>query len=198
MPSVPEALTRKLGPLPTYAWGAVVGGAVLGVKLLRGGGGGASSAAVQSVGGDGADLPTPSSGGGFDFSGGETPVAGGDPIGGLLPGIIDSLADFSGFAALQQQLSSVVSALDSKRATLAGLLTTKESISRQLGDLLAKRRDGKISAAEYDKQKAALNAKLTTTNTSITKTNAEISTLASQQTSLQKQIAAIFAAPAAA
>lgn len=33
-------LTRKLGPLPAWGWGVAVGGAYLGVKMLRGGGGG--------------------------------------------------------------------------------------------------------------------------------------------------------------
>lgn len=32
------ALTRKIGPLPAWGWGVAIGGALLGVKLLRGGG----------------------------------------------------------------------------------------------------------------------------------------------------------------
>lgn len=39
MPDVSEALTRKIGPLPAWGWGVAVGGAALGVKMVRGGGG---------------------------------------------------------------------------------------------------------------------------------------------------------------
>lgn len=34
------AFTRKLGPLPVWAWAVVIGGAGLGWRLMRGGGGG--------------------------------------------------------------------------------------------------------------------------------------------------------------
>lgn len=40
MPDVGGALTRKIGPLPAWGWGVAVGGAALGVKMLRGGSGG--------------------------------------------------------------------------------------------------------------------------------------------------------------
>lgn len=181
MPDIGEALTRKLGPLPTWAWGGVVGGAVLGVRLLTGGRGGASGGAVASVGGDGADLPTPGSSGGFDF--GDTPSAGGDPIGGVLPGVVDSIADFSGFAALQQQLSA-------SQQSLSSLQTARANEWRIIADIKQNYSAGKISAATRDRQLADHNAKVATLNGQITTTTSTID-------SLRAQIAAIFAAPAA-
>ena len=38
MIDVGEALTRKIGPLPVVAWGAIVGGGILVARALRGGG----------------------------------------------------------------------------------------------------------------------------------------------------------------
>lgn len=46
-PGVGGALTRKLGPLPVWAWAVVIGGAGLGWRLMRGGG--ASQTTVQQI-----------------------------------------------------------------------------------------------------------------------------------------------------
>ena len=35
-----ESVTRKIGPLPAWGWGVAIGGAWLGIRMLRGGGGG--------------------------------------------------------------------------------------------------------------------------------------------------------------
>lgn len=51
--NVGAALTRKIGPLPAWGWGVAVGGALLGVKMLRGGslggGGGTDKQVVVTV-----------------------------------------------------------------------------------------------------------------------------------------------------
>lgn len=54
MVDIKEAATRKLGPLPVWAWGAVVGGGLLIYRVATGGGAsdGASSPFVQPVGGN--------------------------------------------------------------------------------------------------------------------------------------------------
>lgn len=52
MVDIAEAATRKIGPLPAWAWGAVVGGGLLVYRLATGGGsGGASSSFVQPIAG---------------------------------------------------------------------------------------------------------------------------------------------------
>jgi hypothetical protein len=75
MLDIGEALTRKLGPLPVWAWGAVVGGGLLVAKTLTGGGGGGgasvSPVALNAATGDLPDLGASGSGsgGGVDTSG---------------------------------------------------------------------------------------------------------------------------------
>lgn len=45
-----NAITRKLGPLPVWAWAGIIGGTFLAVRLLRGGGGTAKQdATVQMI-----------------------------------------------------------------------------------------------------------------------------------------------------
>jgi hypothetical protein len=79
MPDIGETLQRKIGPLPVWAWGGVVGGGLLIAKTLTGGGGGASSPFVQPLAGgaqgaiDFAD-DVGSSGGGGGGGGGSTPA----------------------------------------------------------------------------------------------------------------------------
>ncbi len=48
---VGEALTRKLGPLPAWGWGIGIGGAILAVRVLRGGsiGGGGGGGEPQRI-----------------------------------------------------------------------------------------------------------------------------------------------------
>ena len=62
-----EQLTRKIGPLPVWAWGGVVGGGVLIAKAVTGGGG-ASSPFVTPIAQDGSGMnfgdPLASGGGG--------------------------------------------------------------------------------------------------------------------------------------
>lgn len=56
MPDFKEALTRKIGPLPVWAWGGVVGGGLLVAKALTGGGSGAS-VSPQSLNAATGELP---------------------------------------------------------------------------------------------------------------------------------------------
>lgn len=75
------ALTRKIGPLPVWAWGGVVGGSLLAYRALTGsGGGGAVSSAVTPVGGGLAD---PSEGSGGGGASAETPT----PWYAVIPGV---------------------------------------------------------------------------------------------------------------
>ena len=39
---IPASLSHKLGPLPVWAWGVVIGGAFLAVTMLKGGSSGTS------------------------------------------------------------------------------------------------------------------------------------------------------------
>lgn len=69
MIDVGAALTRKIGPLPAVAWGAIIGGGVLVAKFLRGGSDGSGGAPVVIGGDPGIDL----GGGGGGSSGGNGP-----------------------------------------------------------------------------------------------------------------------------
>lgn len=64
MIDVGGALTRKIGPLPVVAWGAIVGGGILVARALRGGGSSSSTpmiiGAETGTGGAGGDA------GGYD------------------------------------------------------------------------------------------------------------------------------------
>jgi hypothetical protein len=59
MIDVGEALTRKIGPLPVVAWGAIVGGGILVARALRGGSSSSSTpmiiGAETGTGGAGGD-----------------------------------------------------------------------------------------------------------------------------------------------
>lgn len=179
-----EALTRKLGPLPAWAWGGVVGIAALGYRALRGPGAtgaNSSSGAVHTIGGDGAgfdygDLPDIGSGGG---SGG-TPTL--PPIGGdQLPGVIGNIT--AGFT-LQQQLNDALS-------KLSQLIGQRSTIQNQINANLDAYRAHKITKAAYTKKNAQLRTQLATVNTQIGSQNGLIA-------DLKARLAAIFAAPAAA
>lgn len=176
-----DALTRKLGPLPTWAWAGVVGVGALAYKALRGPAPqNGSSGKVQTIGGDGAldygDLPDLSPGGSGAY---QTPTStvGGD----TLPGVFGQIG--SAFT-LQQQLNDAL-------AKLASLLGQRSSIQTQQNALLDSYRAGKISKATYTAQRTKLNSQLTTVNTQITSQNGLIA-------DLRARLAAIFAAPAAA
>lgn len=60
---IAAAATRKIGPLPAFAWGGIVGGGLLAYKLLRGDSG-ASSQFGQVVGGGNIDFEDGAGGGG--------------------------------------------------------------------------------------------------------------------------------------
>lgn len=62
-----DQLTRKVGPLPLWAYGAIGGGAALAFKVIRGGGGKATAAAIPYTG-----TLAGSDGGGGGSSGGST------------------------------------------------------------------------------------------------------------------------------
>lgn len=90
MINIGEAATRKIGPLPAFAWGGIVGGGILAFKMLRGdGNSGASSPFVQPVGGPGMDFDDHDSGGGSGGSGG-TPTP--PPIGSGTTGVVNTQA----------------------------------------------------------------------------------------------------------
>lgn len=65
MPEITEALTRKIGPLPVWAWGGVVGGGILVARALTGGSGG-SGASVSPVALDSAASDVGGAGGASD------------------------------------------------------------------------------------------------------------------------------------
>lgn len=82
MINVAEAATRKIGPLPAFAWGGIVGGGVLAWRMLHGGGGGgASSAFVQPVGGPGMDFEGGGGGGAAEGPATTLPPVGGSATG---------------------------------------------------------------------------------------------------------------------
>lgn len=180
-----EALTRKLGPLPAWAWGGVVGVAALGYRALRGPGAtgpSSSSGSVPTIGGDGAfdygDLPDAGGGGGGGTDG--TPQI--PPIGGdQLPGVIGQIS--AGFT-LQQQLNDAL-------AKLSSLLGQRSTIQNQMNSNLDAYRAHKITKAAYTKKNAQLKSQLATVNTQIGSQNGVIA-------DLKARLAAIFAAPAAA
>lgn len=176
MPDIGAALTRKLGPLPAWAWGAVVGGAVLGTRMLRGGSPGASSGLVRSVGGDGAS---------YDFDGSPT---GQGPGGGSatpttpidIPGVYGA---FGAAFALQQQVSEALRDLSTAQRDRNYANDQIEVARRRYfdGAISATERDSLISRYESDRD--AAGGRITAANTRID--------------SLQQQLTAIFAAPAA-
>lgn len=86
MIDVREAATRKIGPLPAWAWGAVIGGGFLIYRFATGGGGGASSSNVDTIaGGTPFDYDAAAGGGGGAGGGG---VLSSD--GSVAPGIVDA------------------------------------------------------------------------------------------------------------
>lgn len=46
---MPEAVTRKLGPLPVWVWALMIGGTFVAVRFLRGGGSQGQDASVQMI-----------------------------------------------------------------------------------------------------------------------------------------------------
>lgn len=76
MVDVKEAFTRKLGPLPVWAWGGVIGGGLLVYRMANGGGSGsASSPFVQPVsGGTPLDYDNLAGGGGSGSGSGAAPT----------------------------------------------------------------------------------------------------------------------------
>jgi len=77
MPDIAATLTRKVGPLPLWAWGAIIGGGIVAAKVLSGGGGGGSQQVLGT-----SNVPLPD---GFDGTGGI----------GSGPGIVGDLPDVS-------------------------------------------------------------------------------------------------------
>lgn len=183
MIDIGEALTRKLGPLPTWGWAGVLGVGLIGYRAVAGrssASSGASSGSVQSIGGDGAsygygDLGSDAGGGSADGS--ATATIGG----GTLPGVVGA---FSSAFALQQQLNDALT-------RLSGALSAQSAAKATLADLKIKYRDGKIDKATYAKWTKIWTDRLTAANTDVTTTQSLIA-------NLKAQLAAIFAAPAAA
>jgi hypothetical protein len=77
MPDVAATLTRKIGPLPLWAWGAIIGGGIVAAKVLSGGG--SSSGSSQVLGTSNVPLPD-----GFDGTGG---IGSGPGIAGDIPDV---------------------------------------------------------------------------------------------------------------
>jgi hypothetical protein len=74
MPDIRAALTRKIGPLPAWAWGGVVGGGLLAMRALTGGGSGESSPFVQPIaGGEPFDFDAGAGAGGASGGSGSIP-----------------------------------------------------------------------------------------------------------------------------
>ncbi len=89
MPDFGAALTRKVGPLPVYAWGAIIGGGVVVAKMVTGSGGGSGSSGTVLGSGGGQSTVVPAGGGGASDPGANvTPTA---PI--PTPGTIGSGLD---------------------------------------------------------------------------------------------------------
>lgn len=110
---VKEAATRKIGPLPVWAWAGVVGGAVLLTRVLRGGG----------------------SGGGSTVESGTPQIVGGGASGGGGVG-----TDYPGStAALEASLDQVTSELEALQSSdsantslIAELQTLQETLKTQI------------------------------------------------------------------
>ncbi len=181
MIDVGAAATRKLGPLPTWAWAGVVGVGALAYRSLRGGGAAGHSSGTQAtIGGDGAGFSPPSmpDAAPYPYEGG-TPTAtiGGD----ALPGVIGQVS--SAFT-LQQQLNDAL-------AKLSTLLGTRSTLQTKLNANLDAYRAGKISKTTYTTRATDYNKQLATVNTQITSQNGLIA-------DLKARLSKLFAAPAAA
>lgn len=190
-----EAATRKLGPLPAWAWGAVVGGAILGVRWLTGGQGSGSSGTVVPIGGDGSDFDygdLPDAGGGGDpFDNGS------DVIGGALPGIIDSIADYRIAFDLQAQLNDAIN----RRATLIGKRAAAANDLNAAKLALVRNRQafeaGKITRKEFERNRDTYQEQRNAANAEITRLDGLIETVDKLIDELREKLSDVFAAPAA-
>lgn len=191
MINIGEAATRKLGPLPTWAWAGVVGVGVLAYRSLGGGGGsGRSSGSQATIGGDGAGFSPPSmpDAAPYPYEGG-TPTQ--PPIGGgALPGVIDGdaltgvIGQVSSAFTLQRQLNDALS-------RLSVLLGSRSTLQTKINANLDAYRAGKISKATYTNRKTQYEKELAEVKAKIDSQNSLIA-------DLKARLAKLFAAPAAA
>lgn len=73
MIDIQAAATRKIGPLPAFAWGGIVGGGILAWRILHGGSASGSSPYGQVIGGTGnINFEDGAGGGGGGGTGGVT------------------------------------------------------------------------------------------------------------------------------
>lgn len=185
MINVGEALGRRLGPLPAWAWGGIVG---VGLLVWRSTDRSSSSSATVGgatvgVGGQGASLASPpvqldgSSGSDAGTAAAGTAIVGGDGF----PGVIGR---FSSAFTLQQQLNDAL-------ARLSALAQQKASINDSINANLDAYRSRRISKATYTNRNAIYTKQLSTVGAQLTATTSSIA-------DIRARLAALFAAPAAA
>lgn len=201
---VKEAATRKLGPLPVWAWAGVVGGAVIVSRMLRGGGGSApavESGTPQLVGGG----ATGGGGVSSDYPGSNAALeAQLDQVTSQLETLQASDSSNVGLIAELQELQQTLQGkIASQQTTIAGLssslsnATKLNTLQTKLTNLLqqlsaaysakneaitalerdrARYADGIISKSTYDNNVKVWQSKLDAANASITSLNGQITT----------------------
>lgn len=201
---VKEAATRKLGPLPVWAWAGVVGGAVIVSRMLRGGGGSApavESGTPQVIGGG----ATGGGGVSSDYPGSNAALeAQLDQVTSQLETLQASdSANVGLIAELQELQTTLQTKLATQQTTIAGLssslsnATKLNTLQTKLTNLLqqlsaaysakneaitalerdrARYADGIISKSTYDNNVKIWQGKLDAANASITSLNGQIKT----------------------
>ncbi len=145
MSEISEGLTRKLGPLPAWAWGAVLGGAILGFRFLRSRGlagtaGGAPTVTVEGGTPVGAPASVPaesSAAGSFMAAGTYAP-----------PVVTATPAGYPSTASTNEQWSRDAIALVAARAPGIPLLSIQDALTKFLdGKQITEAESGIVNTA---------------------------------------------------
>jgi hypothetical protein len=170
---VPEAVTRKIGPLPAWGWVVAISGAVIVFRLLKGGSAGGSgssgiiSGAPTTVGGAGTT----------DLSGGAGDIIGSGPA-----GILSQLqTDISKSGAVQALQAQLINLLNNRSSLLSKDAQLRVNLNRY-NDLL---RACKTAAC-----KKTNKAHVTTVSAQIKSNSSAITALNTQIAALQQQVSA--------
>lgn len=172
-----ESATRKIGPLPVWGWAIAVAGAVIGVRMLRGGGASATSSGTPTiVGGSGLESDLSSA----DFQGELSDLISENAnLSTEVETLTSTVSNFSLFDSLQQQLNAAIIS----RTNLDKQLAIKRD---QIANIKNLYRTKKINKSEYQTRLAKRQGELATIKT---KSSAVDTTIAD----LQKKIASIGA-----
>lgn len=176
---VGAAVTKRLGPLPVWAWAGVIGGGVLLVRLFSGGGGGDSAGGVQYVP---VGNPGGSTGTGTDGADGiGLPGPKGDPGEPGLPGLegppgpaadVSSLLPFNVFTTVNTLYVKLTTLLSSRQSIMARIQEAQTAIARDT----ARYNDGLISKATFDNNIAIWSGRLTTARNELATVDTDIAT----------------------